>query len=494
MSNQPGAVHRRALVVILSSALLAGAPALAEASSSARAAAAEPTLTVSKARTAPDGVVTLTGRLPTSTGRPVELQLRSGATWVTQDSTQASGTGTFSFAGSAPALVAQVRTYRVLAPKLGTTPARVTPSRTVSAVSPFRLVSPRTERESASQVAPDGGYVLYATGTGTRSWHLLKTSTGKVRAVSHAFDDRGTEYDDSAAYFDWSTMTFRRVVFGAFAAERAKDPALVTDTVITDATPDGRFALGYSTLFRRDGRVIVPVRRASYLYDRRAHAATALPTAGSTDSKAEAISDSGRFVVMHETDVVRDSAGTIERARTEALWFDRRQETTVPIVSFAIQAPEDTTPIETGRWLNGLAISGDGQTVLFNSADDLTAGHGGLFRWRHTGQQVSRIDGRAGDFDRPSLSTTGRVITYVALPSGAGGRIAWRLDTLTGVRHQVIRALDGKAPNGTSRAASVSMSEDGRFVAFLVQASNLVPATKGRSTSVGRVFLYDDRI
>jgi hypothetical protein len=497
MRHKHGAAWRLALVVGLSATLVVSVPAFAGASTGASTgapSAAPPTLSVSKPKTAPQRQVTLSGAVPAGSARAVSLQLRSAGHWVTKKSGQTTATGHFSFVAVTPNLVGKVQTYRVYAPKTVNSIARATPSRTVTTVSPFRLVTPKAETETASQVAPDGNHVLYATGTDSRTWHLVDRSSGKQTKVTHSFADLGSEFNDSAAYFDWSTMAFRRVKFDAFAAERADNPALVTDTVITDASPDGRFAVGYATLYKGKAGARQRVRSASYLYDRLSNVVRALPTGTSSDSKAVAVSDTGRYVLFLDTDYTYDRNGQMTRATTQAVWLDRLSSS-VPVVSFSTQAPGNMNAITSGRALNGLAMSGNGKTVLFSSSQKLTAAQGGLFIWHRSDQRTTQVDARAAAFVTPTLSFSGLVIGYVGLPPGTAsrGRIAWRLDTATGEKHQVIRALDGKAPNGASGDATISMNANGRFFAFLADATNLVPQTRG-ARSRDRVYLYDDRV
>ncbi len=93
--------------------------------------------------------------------------------------------------------------------------------------------------------------------------------------------------------------------------------------------------------------------------------------------------------------------------------------------------------------------------------------------------------------ERPSVSADGR---YVAFVSGASNLVAgdangaddvFRRDTLTGATVLVSVSLTGTSGNGASGAPSISA--DGRFVAFQSVASDLVPG----DTAVQDVFVRD---
>ena len=154
-------------------------------------------------------------------------------------------------------------------------------------------------------------------------------------------------------------------------------------------------------------------------------------------------------------------------------------------------------------WSFGASISADGRYVAFASvASNLvpgdTNGYQDVFvRDRSTGktERVSVApDGSEADFSsyEPSISADGR---YVAFASAASNLVAgdtngfvdaFVRDRFTGVTERVSIASDGKQGNEGSWYPSISA--DGRYVAFVSYASNLVP---GDTNGAYDVFVHD---
>ena len=160
-----------------------------------------------------------------------------------------------------------------------------------------------------------------------------------------------------------------------------------------------------------------------------------------------------------------------------------------------------------GNQANGFsawpAISADGRFVAFASdASNLvsgdTNGKGDIFvRDRQTGatERVS-VDSAGnqadGGSDAPAISGDGRFVAFVSdasnLVSGDtnGQSDVFVHDRQTGVTERVSVDSAGNQANGGSAAPAISA--DGRFVAFVSDASNLVP---GDTNGQGDVFVHD---
>ena len=158
---------------------------------------------------------------------------------------------------------------------------------------------------------------------------------------------------------------------------------------------------------------------------------------------------------------------------------------------------------ETNGSSNRPSLSRHGRWFAFESdADNLVVGDNNrakdVFLYdRITGvtQRVSVATGGAeadGDSSQPSLSADGRWVAFVsqatnlvAADSNAEADVFVH-DHLTGITQRVSAADDGSEANGRSSAPSISA--DGRWVAFESLANNLVP---GDSNGVREVFVRD---
>jgi len=160
----------------------------------------------------------------------------------------------------------------------------------------------------------------------------------------------------------------------------------------------------------------------------------------------------------------------------------------------------------------GASLSADGSLVAFQSnASDLVPGDTNNFtdvfvrdRINATTTRVSVASNGAqanntGMF--PAISGDGR---YVAFSSGAtnldpgatsGFGEVYVRDLTTGNTSRVSRTPTGGEPDSSSGGDAVSISRDGRYVAFTSSATNLVPGgTPGQSDfSPRRVYVYDTK-
>ena len=155
-------------------------------------------------------------------------------------------------------------------------------------------------------------------------------------------------------------------------------------------------------------------------------------------------------------------------------------------------------------WSEDLAISTSGDVVAFSSgAPDLVAGDSNvtsdIFVYDRIVQQIKRVsiasDGSQGSGDtyHPAISGNGRFVGFV---SSSEDLIAsdtnnfsdtFVHDRVTGLTERVSVATDGSQGIGTS-FEGISLSSDGRYVAFRSWAGNLVESDTNGATDI---FLRD---
>jgi Tol biopolymer transport system component len=265
-----------------------------------------------------------------------------------------------------------------------------------------------------------------------------------------------------------------------------------------DVSADGR-SVAFESLAR-----LVPAdtddRMDIYVLDRRSSRVTlesATPGAGSEHTSPR-ISGDGRYVVFES----RADPGHTAISRTDVVLHDRvagasRVLASAPAEPFAFSRSPD--------------ISDDGRVVAFSStATTLTAGpdaNGALedvYLVRLPDGAVSRVSvtsagvqsGR-GNSILPSLSADGRWLAFAStapLDEPASGakpgrdrvRQIYVRDAIGGRTTRVTRPPNRGVPNGDSSLPSISA--DGRRVAFVSEASNLLDGDSNRASDI---LLYD---
>ena len=215
---------------------------------------------------------------------------------------------------------------------------------------------------------------------------------------------------------------------------------------------------------------------------------------GHGSSLGPALSADGRFVAFRSTAsnlVPGDTTGV-----QDVFLRDRRTGTTTR-VSVADDGSEANG--ESG----GAAISGDGRIVAFwSDASNLVPGD------TYGRRDVFVRDRIAGTTTRVSISSDGRQANAPSRApalSGNGAIVAFRSDASNLVAHDTNETGDifvhdrrtgettrvsvssrGGQPNGRSR--DPALNDNGRFVAFRSEASNLVPRDTNRA---GDIFVHD---
>ncbi len=206
------------------------------------------------------------------------------------------------------------------------------------------------------------------------------------------------------------------------------------------------------------------------------------------------LSADGRYVAFS------DSAGELVEGDTNQesdIFVRDRLTNTIERISVANNGRENSKPSSAPK------LSADGRYVVFQSAtndlDDTTAENAsGIFLYDRTAKTVERIaldsDGNVGigSATQADISADGR---YVAFRSEASNLVAddtnqqddiFVRDLINKTTERISLGLDEQQSNG--RSDSPTLSADGRYVAFVSSASNLV-ANDTNDTS--DVFVYD---
>jgi Tol biopolymer transport system component len=164
---------------------------------------------------------------------------------------------------------------------------------------------------------------------------------------------------------------------------------------------------------------------------------------------------------------------------------DRTAGTTTLLSMATDGLPADTIPSPlTDAASQDPSISSDGQWVVFHSqSPDLVNGDGDnvedLFRVPATGGTVTRIATNVGEGmgegANVQVSSTGRYVTYSSASSGTRQVYRYDADTATSTVFSVSTA----GANGNNASQDAVISDDGKAVAFLSQATNLAGTVTG---------------
>ena len=205
------------------------------------------------------------------------------------------------------------------------------------------------------------------------------------------------------------------------------------------------------------------------------------------------ISGDGRTLVFETAGVGPDAPGDIRR---EIVTLDRSTAKTR-----VIPTEQDGC---SGLRNSGPAMSADGRTVVFESLS--TAGREGqgpttdICLTRLSTGAIERVTA-GGQNITPAVSADGRYVAFTTIgdrtcsvtagcPRPAVGRKrranVYVRDTETNVTTRISQSINGGEPDGPSSWPAIS--DDGRFVAFTSEASNLV---KGDRNGEADVFVHD---
>jgi hypothetical protein len=263
---------------------------------------------------------------------------------------------------------------------------------------------------------------------------------------------------------------------------------------------DGRY-VAFSSLARN----LVPVETNNrfdvFVHDRQTGtteaASVALDgTTGKGNSAKPSISGEGRYVAFESSadDLVMGDANQT----FDVFVYDRQSQVTQR-VSVAADGSEANAASR------NVSLSADSRYVVFSSLatnlvpDDTNDEEDAFLYDRQTGD-VQRIsvtaDGSEGNDAStfPSVSGDGRYVAFISQASNlvaVDTNDAWDVfvsDRWTGQVARVSVASDGTQANDDSGTTFVAISPDGRYVAFESRASNLVP---NDTNNTGDIFVYD---
>ena len=224
-----------------------------------------------------------------------------------------------------------------------------------------------------------------------------------------------------------------------------------------------------------------------YLYDAAKHETTAVSVTrtrrpANYHSCAPSISADGRFVAF-ESESPRIVPGDTN-GKADVFVYDRVKRT-------AVRASLSSSGVQGDGPSVSPAISGDGRFVAFCSGSSALVPGGPVHGWDlYVRDLVAGRTTRAGPgscFERPALSRDGRLIAYLTTaPQFEPGVEAWAQPVLV---DRVTGRLRLAAPSPLpSHGHHVSISSDGRLVAFAADAPQVEPARPGGITDV---FVFD---
>ena len=221
-------------------------------------------------------------------------------------------------------------------------------------------------------------------------------------------------------------------------------------------------------------------------------------TEGNFDSYFSSISADGRYVAFlsYSSNLISNDTN----ATGDIFVYDRQtgQTTRVSVAS-------DGTPTNNGSI--SPAISGDGRFVAFSSvasnlvSSDTNGSQDNFVHDRQTGQ-TTRVsvasDGTEGNDNsyHPAISADGRYIAFYSLASNLvisdtnGTGDIFVHDRQTGQTTRVSVASDGSEGNSPSYSSALTISADGRYVAFQSFSSNLV---SGDTNLAIDIFVHDQQ-
>jgi Tol biopolymer transport system component len=380
--------------------------------------------------------------------------------------------------------------------------------------------------------------------------YLYERGTGALTLVTHASSSALTSAQGSSE-LPVLSQDGRYVVYGAesdnlvagqtattsrelFVYDRTTgENRLVSHAASSPVTPANE--LSYSPILSADGRWIAFLSGASdlvagqngpqgtsnvFLYDRTtqavtlvSHAAGSAQTASERSSGTLSLSPDGRWIAFESA---AENLSTEDcNARTDVFLYDR--DGALEIVS----RHHPDMPSLTGSWVSLLAahaypvssLSDDGRFVAFVSgATNLVEGVTGytgaanvFLRDRQTGETVlvsasAAVPGRSANHDSQdlALSADGR---WLAFLSKATDLVPGQVDTYSSndvflfdrVSRNVTlvsRSTASAVTTGNSPSLSLGLSSDGRYVVFSSFASNLVPGQVDTFFTED-VFVYD---
>ena len=284
----------------------------------------------------------------------------------------------------------------------------------------------------------------------------------------------------------------------------ATDSAVVVTVPLHQ--PDTRASSPPCAAISADGRFVAFISNARlvstdtndradvYVLDRES-GGISLETAGVTpvSDSTPVISATGRFLVF---EAIHDG----DSARTQVLMIRDRESGVVRTLQRGAAQPDGSS--------RSPSISADGRYVAFASgatnlvdgadangmSEDVYIADAASMTFRRICPGPSGTQSASGSSFAPSISQDGRFVAFsstapvdrLATASKTRGIDTYRYDTQTGVTTRVSVSDEGGAPDGSSYSPSIS--GNGRYVAFVSDASNLVRRDRNK---VADVFVRD---
>ncbi len=366
------------------------------------------------------------------------------------------------------------------------------------------------------------------------SWFPTISADGAVVAyASKAKDLAPLALGTADLNSDWDTVLFDRAAgtssYASLAATGMAPSSAGAASVLNSASADARYAVVQSLAENLvAGQVDANQGNDVFLVDRVAGTTTLVSrsaasaiTTGNADSGRAAISADGNWIVFNSaaTDLV---PGQIDTAGSPDVFLYERATGTVTLLSRAAGSAATAGDAGCGTW--GLpnvyfpgesAISQDGRWIAFEcAARNLVAGQTGngfessdiFLHDRITGTTtlVSRSHASAATVGnqpsgKPRISADGRWIAFLSsadnLVAGAvdssGTQDLFLHDRDTGQTLLVSRVAGTAATAASGWTGSPSLSADGRNLVFVSAATNLVPGQSELSQDSSDVFLFD---
>jgi len=357
-----------------------------------------------------------------------------------------------------------------------------------SAVTPASR--PSSGRSALSQ---DGRWILFASG-GT---DLVTGQSGPA--------------GESANLFLYDAMSGTNVLVTHDAAAATAVPDGGSEWPVLSA--DGRYAAYHSSASNLvSGYISTDGGNMNvYLWDRTTGAnilvshVAGQPLQGGSSSQFASISADGRWIV-YESSETHLAAGVTDASNlTDVFLYDRDAGT-----NQLVDHPYGTATTTPAAGADAPVISGDGNWITFRSSDkDLVAGQTGtttflnLFQTeRATGDTtlVSHVAGapttvtNGSSLSLPSMSTDGRWIAYdfwvPPSPPGVDGREDIFLYDRAAGTNTLVSHRAGSATGADANSFEPSLSDDGGFVAFASDGTDLDSGARD-ANGARDVYLYD---
>ncbi len=268
---------------------------------------------------------------------------------------------------------------------------------------------------------------------------------------------------------------------GGQASGRSSLPALSADGVVA------AFVSSASDLVTDDTNGVADI----FVADLTGHISRVSVSSGGVqadgDSYDVALSDSGRYVAFSSSASNLTPGDT--NGKRDIFVHDRQTGTTERV---SVSSGGDQGDGDAGEGAPSLDISGDGRYVVFQSAasnmipNDVTVGEFDIYihdrLTGETGLVSMASDGAQADrySSEPSVSGDGRYIAFFSYATNLDSRVGspnpghiYVRDRQTGWTELVSVGRNGEPANGASNAPRIS--SDGRYLAFELVGSNLVP-------------------